>query len=192
MSTKGHLYSTDKAKKINSEVLVERCKQELKWGEQNHEPILWCAILGEEVGEVNKAALEAKFEIINAFRETLSIMEFDEASFREKMNEHYKGLREELIQVAAVAVAFVESLDRNQLKDTAVEMTKELDSNHRLSEIGTASTIGELRDLIKDYSNETSFGFRNQPIQQLVEVDYSGEKFVVFDEFIDKMEGENG
>jgi len=117
MSTKGHLYNTANAKKINSEVLAERCKQELKWGEQNHEPILWCAILGEEVGEVNKAALDAKQAFSTAYANMKSFMEFDQAAFNQEMTLHYKNLREELIQVAAVAVGFIESLDRNQLKE---------------------------------------------------------------------------
>lgn len=79
--------------KILEEVQQERIKQDAKWGEQNHLPIEWCAILGEEVGEVNKEALE------NHFR------------YNDKRN--YTNYRTELIQVAAVAVAMIESLDRN-------------------------------------------------------------------------------
>jgi NTP pyrophosphatase (non-canonical NTP hydrolase) len=71
------------------EVKEERQKQETKWGQQNHLPQDWLMILGEEVGEANKAALEAKFGDgkINLYRE-------------------------ELVQVAAVAVAMIESYDR--------------------------------------------------------------------------------
>jgi NTP pyrophosphatase (non-canonical NTP hydrolase) len=79
--------------KILEEVQQERVKQDAKWGEQNHLPIEWCAILGEEVGEVNKEALE------NHFR------------YNDKRN--YANYRDELIQVAAVAVAMIECLDRN-------------------------------------------------------------------------------
>jgi len=65
----------------------ERDRQDEKWGEQNHVPLRWYAILGEEFGEVGKA-----------------------------INEHdLRQCREELVQVAAVAIAFVESLDRNEL-----------------------------------------------------------------------------
>lgn len=46
---------------ILSEVFDERNNQEYKWGQQNHSPSNWCMILGEEVGEVNKAALEYHF-----------------------------------------------------------------------------------------------------------------------------------
>jgi hypothetical protein len=86
---------------VVNEVINERKRQEEKWGPQNHNPPEWLMILGEEVGEANKAALEARFA-----------------------GEYYasdkpSGLaayRTELIQVAAVAVAMVESLDRNELK----------------------------------------------------------------------------
>ena len=33
----------------------ERTNQDLKWGEQNHPPLKWLAILIEEVGEVGDA-----------------------------------------------------------------------------------------------------------------------------------------
>jgi len=67
-------------------ILSERQKQDDKWGEQNHDIYKWLAILGEEVGEVNKAALEGK----------------------------YNEVIDELIQIGAVAVAMIESLDRNR------------------------------------------------------------------------------
>ena len=68
--------------------LNERTKQDSKWGEQNHDIFKWLAILGEEVGEINKAALENRYdEIIN-----------------------------ELIQTGAVVIAMIESLERNKNK----------------------------------------------------------------------------
>lgn len=67
------------------DVLNERNKQDAKWGEQNHTPMKWLAILTEEVGEVAKAILEG----------------------------NHGEYRKELVQVAAVAVASIESLDRN-------------------------------------------------------------------------------
>ncbi len=81
-----------------SSTIFEEIKQELerqnkKWGEQNHKPIEWCAILGEEIGEVQKAALETHF------------------GFEGKT--HYDEYRKELIQVAAVTVQMIASLDRN-------------------------------------------------------------------------------
>jgi NTP pyrophosphatase (non-canonical NTP hydrolase) len=79
--------------KIFNEIKKERQQQDEKWGEQNHHAIEWCAILGEEVGEVNKAALEAHFKGY-------------------KRTGNYSDYRTELIQVAAVAVAMIECLDR--------------------------------------------------------------------------------
>ena len=75
-----------KKEKILDLISKERDNQDQKWGEQNHDIYKWLAILGEEVGEVNKAALESKYdEIIN-----------------------------ELIQIGAVSVAMIESLERNK------------------------------------------------------------------------------
>ena len=70
---------------VVSSILIERQKQHDKWGEQNHDVYKWLAILGEEVGEANKAALEdSRDDLIN-----------------------------ELIQIGAVTVAMIESLKRN-------------------------------------------------------------------------------
>lgn len=66
------------------EVLEERVRQQAKWGEQNHNAPMWYGILGEEVGEVARGFLEYDME----------------------------NYREELVQVAAVAVAAVEAYDR--------------------------------------------------------------------------------
>lgn len=83
------------------EILQERKKQDAKFGIQNHSPIEWIAILGEEFGEASKEALEAHFKQKNNFGSL------------GKSEENLQNLRNELIQVAAVAAAFVECLDRN-------------------------------------------------------------------------------
>ncbi len=80
--------------KIFSQIAKERKVQEEKWGEQNHNPFTWLSILMEEVGEASKAALEAEH---GRFK-YLSLDEY----------------RKELIQVAAVAVAMIECLHRNE------------------------------------------------------------------------------
>jgi NTP pyrophosphatase (non-canonical NTP hydrolase) len=72
-----------------AEVKAELLKQYSKWGIQNHTPEWWLVILGEEVGEANKAILE------------------------NKLSKSDIGLyRDELIQVAAVALSAIECLDR--------------------------------------------------------------------------------
>jgi len=43
---------------IFDEIRQERKRQQIKFGEQDHDPILWCSILGEEVGEVNKSVMD--------------------------------------------------------------------------------------------------------------------------------------
>ena len=72
--------------KIVKFIMAERARQDEKWGEQNHDIYKWLAILGEEVGEANKAALE----------------------------NDYSELMQELIQIGAVTVAMIESLERNR------------------------------------------------------------------------------
>ena len=73
----------------------ERLRQDEKWGLQNHIPIEWIAILGEEFGEASKEALEMHFHPNKDFGKRL--MDY----------------RKELVQVAAVAVAMIECVDRN-------------------------------------------------------------------------------
>ncbi len=63
-------------------VIWERRRQYQKWGQQSHSPAVWAVILGEEKGEVDRAVLEHDGET----------------------------LREELIQVAAVALAVASGL----------------------------------------------------------------------------------
>lgn len=75
---------------VLQEVHEERKSQDDKWGEQNHSPLEWLSILTEEVGEVARGINNAHFG-----------------------GASYDNYREELIQVAAVAAAAVESLDRN-------------------------------------------------------------------------------
>ena len=65
---------------VLQEVYDERARQLAKWGEQRHDPAWWLVILAEEMGEVARAIFEGDT----------------------------RGYREELIQVAAVAVAAAE------------------------------------------------------------------------------------
>jgi hypothetical protein len=52
--------------------------------------------------------------------------------------------------------------------------------------LGLPKTIGELRELIKDYPDETEFGFFNQPMQELWERVDEDEKAVVFNGLSDE------
>lgn len=48
-------------KEILNDILKEHNKTIEKWGVQDHKPHEWCLILNEEVGEINKEALEMYF-----------------------------------------------------------------------------------------------------------------------------------
>jgi hypothetical protein len=88
-SRPGDIWVHDPQSTAMSNVLLERRQQDEKWGEQNHDPYVWLCILGEEVGEANEAVLEARFggkEIIK--------------------------YRDEMVQIAAVALAAIEAFDR--------------------------------------------------------------------------------
>lgn len=71
--------------KVFQKIARERKAQDAKWGEQNHHDGYWSLILSEEVGELAKAILQ------------------DDGT----------NLDEELTQVAAVAVAWMECRSRN-------------------------------------------------------------------------------
>lgn len=73
-----------KTRTVLVEVALERARQDKNLGEQNHDQSWWIVIEGEEFGEVCRALYEGD----------------------------RSNLRQEWIQVAAVAVAAVESLDR--------------------------------------------------------------------------------
>lgn len=74
---------------VANHINEERRRQDAKWGSQRHlPPAVWLAILTEEVGEVAEQILEARAG-----------------------NARAGELRKELIQVAAVATAWLEALE---------------------------------------------------------------------------------
>ena len=87
-----------------AEVRLERENQHAKWGEQNCRPPEFLAILTEEVGEVAKEVVEIMMNNGHEVR-------LDDVTQMER----YRALHRELIQVAAVAVQFSESIYRNVL-----------------------------------------------------------------------------
>lgn len=74
-------------------IMDERNRQDKKWGEQNHDPYTYLAILLEEVGEYAQACLQTQFG-------------GDKGGF-------FK-MRDEAVHVAAVALAIIECLDRDK------------------------------------------------------------------------------
>lgn len=77
---------------VLGEVSQERQRQDDRFGEQNRPPIEWLAILAEEFGEVSREVVDGHFG-------------------DEGIRDNY---RTELIQLAAVAVAAAQCLDRSQ------------------------------------------------------------------------------
>lgn len=76
--------------RIVGDIATERARQDEKWGEQRFlHPLYWLAILTEEVGEVAEAVIEP--------------VDIEIAS---------PEVRRELVQVAAVAVCWLEAIDR--------------------------------------------------------------------------------
>jgi len=78
------------------QISQERSRQDKKWGEHNHHPLMWFSIIGEEFGEMLKA--------------------FNEYSFDFNFN-HFKEMQKEAIQVAASCVAMLECIDRMAERD---------------------------------------------------------------------------
>lgn len=91
---KGSLEPTQAQERILTDIIAERTRQDLKWGEQNHHPIFWISILGEEFGEAAQAA--------------------NQATFPTDGDKIWTDYRNELVQTAAVAVGAIEALDRRK------------------------------------------------------------------------------
>lgn len=86
----------DNQNPVIQSILSERQRQDEKWGEQNHPPMAWMGILGEEFGELCQAVNETHFN----------------NGPEERAKGGYANMRAEAVQVAAVAVQFIEALDR--------------------------------------------------------------------------------
>jgi NTP pyrophosphatase (non-canonical NTP hydrolase) len=126
------------------DLLKERLRQDTKWGEQNHSFSLWNTILMEEVGEVSE-----------------EIIDFELAK-----KGNLVPLREELVQVAAVAVSILEYLDRTYTYGDNKPETNPLLKNFKV-------------DLMwDDYDNKTTASFYY--------VNPTGERWCVYSD-IDKL-----
>ncbi|MFE5699953.1 hypothetical protein [Rhodococcus koreensis] len=92
--------------KILNEIRAERARQDAKWGEQNHADGTGPGYQKHAHAARRRCKAAAEFGLVS-FKDILD----------EEVNEAYAEddparLRAELIQVAAVAVAWVEKLDR--------------------------------------------------------------------------------
>lgn len=107
---------------VLAEVAAERSRQETKWGQQNHPNGT-----GEKttpMAEIVRGPGHAKATDSHAKEGTLTYADiFLEEVFEALAEEDPAKLRTELIQCAAVAVAWAEKIDRDQAAATA-EKTK--------------------------------------------------------------------
>jgi hypothetical protein len=87
------------ARTVAQALIAERRRQDEKWGVQNHGPLAWLAILTEERDELNREVLAAHFEPPGPDRLAA-----------------FARLRTELIQEAAVAMAWLENMERDELR----------------------------------------------------------------------------
>jgi hypothetical protein len=83
---------------IYVEISVERQRQMNRYGWQVLSPFAWCAILGKELGEAHNEALDHAFPSRQSRKGKTEI-------------DCLKQFRQELIQIAAVAIQAVESID---------------------------------------------------------------------------------
>lgn len=101
---------------VLNEVVRERRSQDAKWGEQNHPdgtgPNYPWHLVGtaEQIRERMRAACDQEHREGNGTWVSIALEEFAEAVAEDNPRE----LRKELVQVAAVFVAWIESIDRNQ------------------------------------------------------------------------------
>ncbi|WP_368681023.1 hypothetical protein R1X32_42665 [Rhodococcus opacus] len=92
--------------KILNEIRAERARQDEKWGEQNHLDGTGPAFQWLADGARERCQMAASFGLVS-FKDIL-----EEEVFEAFAESDPTKLRAELIQVAAVTVAWVEKLDR--------------------------------------------------------------------------------
>lgn len=84
------------------DILNERERQDAIWGQQDHPAHIWLTILGEEYGELCEASLQYE----------LPHLHNPSGEYDLPPEQLRAALRREAVQVAAVAVAMIEALDR--------------------------------------------------------------------------------
>ena len=96
------------------EVIEEQSRQVTLWGEQNHEDI------GDRPDHLSFAQAAEWWKLMNETRVELDSVTWDgillEEVYEALAESQYGSRREELLQVAAVATAMVEALDRTEAK----------------------------------------------------------------------------
>lgn len=110
----------DAQARVIVDVLVERERQDAKWGVQSHAPAVWMLIIGEEVGEAAEIMSrpesphgDAVQAMVEAGVLAKDVLERRLAGALPMPGKDARArYRAELVQVAASAVAAIECLDR--------------------------------------------------------------------------------
>lgn len=154
---------------ILKEIQSERERQNKKFGPQNHSPMIWLPILTEEVGEASKEALEHHFKYKPKSGDELT---------PELQQARLMRYRKELIEVAAVAVSMIQSLERNELSEVAEigiyeskELIKQI-SEPQAGIIITASRYGVYRSKKLDALHDEV-----QALVKMHVLEYDGTKY---------------
>lgn len=104
------------------ELGAERARQDLKWGEQNHPNGTGAAVFAAMATEAKRLCDEA------AKKKELTWHLILNEEFMEAMAEgEPRDLRAELIQVAAVAVGWIEAIDRAAKREGAARQLPDAD-----------------------------------------------------------------
>ena len=82
------------------DALSERDRQDKMFGQQDHHPAYWLAILGKQVGQLGEAVVNREWAA-------------DPKRARDEM-------RAEAVQVVAVGLALIEAINRGELPETLV------------------------------------------------------------------------
>lgn len=124
---------------VLAEVLAERARQDAKWGEQNHPDV--DRILTERAGGCIPTRMAEEYGIPSTWRARaecqrsakagqctwahIAVEELCEAveaaTDAQQGRKPISALRQELVQLAAVVVAWIEAIDRRVLADSEVQ-----------------------------------------------------------------------
>jgi len=99
------------ADEIMLRVAKERAAQDLKWGEQNHNDYYWLGILGEEYGEVATALIQGATVHTGPPYGGSGEEDIIHSIIQKKDT---TDLERELVHVAAVAIAWLEAIQRRK------------------------------------------------------------------------------
>ena len=102
LARRGYQFDTRKKNNMRAETIAlinaERTRQDKLHGKQSYDPLGWLPILIEEAGEVSRAVCDGRYTFCGVY--------------------DLAQLRQELVHVAAVAVAWIEDIDRKSQEES--------------------------------------------------------------------------